>query len=237
MLSLFWKLTSSAPLLSQSIEAAIVQLFVEAKRHKPSVLYIPSLSQWAHTMSEMARSTVKALLDSLAPSDPVMLLAVVDGNLNDLPRDVKAWFGYSKENRVALKSSSQVSSPPFLPSSSEPPELTYAPFLRSRLGTTSIFLRRASQERLQAPERVPRRGSQKTTSPRGPSHRSSSSSSRSECYRAGRSARKRREAQGTRQVEAWTCLDRAQEEVQEVHEAGSGEFRFVSRTLSRSLIF
>ncbi|KAL7411003.1 hypothetical protein BDY24DRAFT_398331 [Mrakia frigida] len=92
---------------TRSIEAAIVQLFVEAKRHKPSVLYIPSLSQWANTMTEMARSTVKALLDSLAPSDPVMLLAVVDGNLDSLPRDVKAWFGYSKENRVALKSSSQ----------------------------------------------------------------------------------------------------------------------------------
>lgn len=99
----------SSSRFSQSIEAAIVQLFVEAKRHKPSVLYIPSLSQWAHTMTEMARSTVKALLDSLAPSDPVMLLAVVDGNLDSLPRDVKAWFGYSKENRVALKMSSQVS--------------------------------------------------------------------------------------------------------------------------------
>lgn len=85
-----------------------MQLFVEAKRHKPSVLYIPSLAQWSATMSEVARSTVKSLLDSLAPSDPVLLLAVVDGKLETLPKDVKAWFGYSKQNRVALTQSTSV---------------------------------------------------------------------------------------------------------------------------------
>jgi hypothetical protein len=100
---------SSLPRL-QSVEAAIVQLFVEAKRHKPSVLYIPSLAQWANTMTETARSTVRALLDSLSPSDPVMLLAVVDGKLESLPKDVKAWFGYSKENRIMLRKAHEVRS-------------------------------------------------------------------------------------------------------------------------------
>jgi SpoVK/Ycf46/Vps4 family AAA+-type ATPase len=87
---------------TRTLEAAIVQLFIEAKRHKPAVLFIPSLTQWVNTVTETARSTFKSLLDSLAPSDPVLLLAVVDGNVIDIPRDVKAWFGHAKENRVAL---------------------------------------------------------------------------------------------------------------------------------------
>ena len=42
------------------------------------------------------------MLDTLAPTDPILLLAVVDGRFSDLPRDVKAWFGSMKDNRVEL---------------------------------------------------------------------------------------------------------------------------------------
>ncbi|EIW73387.1 hypothetical protein TREMEDRAFT_70962 [Tremella mesenterica DSM 1558] len=87
---------------TRTTEAVIVQTFVEAKRHQPSIIYIPSLAQWAATLSEVARATVKALLDSVPPSDPVLLLALVDGSLETLPRDVREWFGHSYENRVEL---------------------------------------------------------------------------------------------------------------------------------------
>ncbi|KAI0751701.1 AAA-domain-containing protein [Daedaleopsis nitida] len=83
-------------------EAAIVQLFVEAKRHQPSVVYIPSLAGWCAAVTETARTTVRAMLDTLAPTDPVLLLAVVDGPFAQLPRDVRQWFGPIRENRVAL---------------------------------------------------------------------------------------------------------------------------------------
>lgn len=79
-----------------------MQLFVEAKRHQPSVVYIPSLTGWCAAVSETARTTVRAMLDSLAPTDPVLLLAVVDGPFAALPRDVKAWFGPTRDNRVNL---------------------------------------------------------------------------------------------------------------------------------------
>ncbi|KAF7354684.1 AAA-domain-containing protein [Mycena sanguinolenta] len=85
-------------------EAAIVQLFVEAKRHAPAVLYIPALRGWCSAVSETARATVRAMLDTLAPSDPVLLLAVVDGRFADLPRDVRAWFGVGASGRVELTS-------------------------------------------------------------------------------------------------------------------------------------
>ena len=84
------------------MEAGIVQLFVEAKRHQPSIIYISSLSGWCAAVTETARTTVKAMLDSISPSDPILLLAVVDGHFASLPRDVRAWFGMSKENRVAF---------------------------------------------------------------------------------------------------------------------------------------
>ncbi|KAH9483269.1 putative AAA domain-containing protein C31G5.19 [Psilocybe cubensis] len=87
---------------TRTVEAAIVQLFVEAKRNQPSVIYIPSLVGWCAAVSETSRSTVRAMLDTLAPTDPILLLAVVDGRFSDLPKDVRAWFGPTKDNRVAL---------------------------------------------------------------------------------------------------------------------------------------
>ncbi|KAK0210375.1 AAA-domain-containing protein [Desarmillaria ectypa] len=87
---------------TRTVEAAVVQLFVEAKRHQPSVIYIPSLVGWCAAVSETSRSTVRAMLDTLAPTDPVLLLAIVDGRFTDLPGDVRSWFGPTKDNRVEL---------------------------------------------------------------------------------------------------------------------------------------
>lgn len=78
---------------------------MEAKRHQPSVVYIPSLVGWCAAVSETTRTTVRAMLDTLAPTDPVLLLAVVDGSFLSLPRDVRAWFGPTRDNRVQLTSS------------------------------------------------------------------------------------------------------------------------------------
>jgi ATPase family AAA domain-containing protein 2 len=77
-------------------------LFVEAKRNQPSVIYIPSLLSWSAAISEVARSTVSSMLDTLAPTDPVLLLAVVDGPFTAIPKDVRAWFGKMRENRVQI---------------------------------------------------------------------------------------------------------------------------------------
>jgi hypothetical protein len=46
------------------------------------------------------------MLDTLAPTDPILLLAVVDGPFSSLPRDVKVWFGPTRDNRVQLSSPS-----------------------------------------------------------------------------------------------------------------------------------
>ncbi|WVQ73329.1 hypothetical protein IAR50_002897 [Cryptococcus sp. DSM 104548] len=87
---------------TRSVENAIVQLFVEAKRHQPSVIFIPSISQWSQTIPELARSTFGALLNEIPPSDPILLLALADGSVDDLPGDVRAWFGFATENKIEL---------------------------------------------------------------------------------------------------------------------------------------
>ncbi|KAJ3781865.1 ATPase with bromodomain-containing protein [Lentinula aff. detonsa] len=89
---------------ARTTEAALVQLFVEAKRHSPSVIYIPSLVGWCAAISETARATVRAMLDTLAPTDSILLLAIIDGKFSSLPRDVRAWFGPTviKDNSVEL---------------------------------------------------------------------------------------------------------------------------------------
>ncbi|EKM75062.1 hypothetical protein AGABI1DRAFT_132600 [Agaricus bisporus var. burnettii JB137-S8] len=87
---------------TRSTEAAIVQLFVEAKRHQPSIIYIPSLLSWCAAISETSRSTVRAMLDTLSPTEPVLLLALIDGKFSHLPHDVKQWFGHMRENRVLI---------------------------------------------------------------------------------------------------------------------------------------
>ncbi|KAA1479104.1 AAA-domain-containing protein [Dentipellis sp. KUC8613] len=87
---------------TRTSEAAIVQLFVEAKRHQPSIIYIPSLIAWCAAVSETTRTTVQSMLNTLAPTDPVLLLAVVEGSFMSLPRDVRSWFGPSRENRIEI---------------------------------------------------------------------------------------------------------------------------------------
>ncbi|KAF9449012.1 AAA-domain-containing protein [Macrolepiota fuliginosa MF-IS2] len=93
---------------TRTVEAAIVQLFVEAKRHQPSIIYIPSLLSWCAAVSETSRSAVRAMLDTLSPTEPVLLLALIDGEFSHLPYDVKQWFGHMKENRVGISTPTTV---------------------------------------------------------------------------------------------------------------------------------
>ncbi|WVW81401.1 hypothetical protein I302_103394 [Kwoniella bestiolae CBS 10118] len=87
---------------TRSIEASVVQLIIEAKRHQPSIIFVPSLSAWETTISDTTRATIRTLLDGISPSDPILLLGVSDANVDELPVDVRGLFGFGPENRIAL---------------------------------------------------------------------------------------------------------------------------------------
>jgi ATPase family AAA domain-containing protein 2 len=92
----------------QTPEAALVQLFVEVKRHKPSVMYVPNMDLWFRTISDAARETFMTLIRGISPSDPILLLGIVESPLSELDPDLKAIFGYSLQNRIEVTSPSRV---------------------------------------------------------------------------------------------------------------------------------
>lgn len=63
---------------ARSTEAAVIQLFTEAKRHKPSIIYMPDVSRWHDTISPTTLSTFYSLVNSLLPSDPILILGVLE---------------------------------------------------------------------------------------------------------------------------------------------------------------
>ena len=89
---------------TRSPEAAVVQLFTEVKRHKPSVIYIPDVRTWFETVGQAVISTFLGLLRSLPPTDPVLLLGVTESEDEEGDTEmIKTLFGYSKKNCFSLE--------------------------------------------------------------------------------------------------------------------------------------
>ncbi|KAJ5641067.1 hypothetical protein N7528_000692 [Penicillium herquei] len=90
---------------TRSPEAAVIQLFAEVKRHRPSVIYIPNIQTWFETVGSTVISTFLGLLRSLPPSDPVLLLGVLETSDDDEVDTalLKQLFGFSKKNMFDLR--------------------------------------------------------------------------------------------------------------------------------------
>lgn len=81
----------------------MVQLFAEVRRNKPSVIYIPGVDTWYRTVGQAAISMFLNLLRTLAPTDPVLLLGVVECEDQDLdPQMIKDLFLLSKKNQYVI---------------------------------------------------------------------------------------------------------------------------------------
>jgi SpoVK/Ycf46/Vps4 family AAA+-type ATPase len=93
---------------TRSPESSVVQFFTEVKRHKPSVIYIPNVDVWYRTVGEAVISTFQSLLRSLSPTDPVLLLGVLESHPDDVDSQmVKSLFGYSKRNQFNIEKPSK----------------------------------------------------------------------------------------------------------------------------------
>lgn len=93
---------------ARSPEATIVQLFNEARRHKPSVIYIPNVDIWYSTVSESVIKLLTGLLRTLPPNEAVLLLGIMelDPGKDDSAPDphlIKDLFGFSPESHVKLE--------------------------------------------------------------------------------------------------------------------------------------
>ncbi|KUJ20907.1 AAA-domain-containing protein [Mollisia scopiformis] len=88
---------------ARSPEAAIVQLFAEVKRHKPSVIYLPGIETWYHTLSDAVITTFLGLLRAIPPTDPVLVLGITDSPPEKVSQDLlRDLFGFSRNNRFMI---------------------------------------------------------------------------------------------------------------------------------------
>ncbi|KAI9798336.1 MAG: hypothetical protein M1825_005385 [Sarcosagium campestre] len=89
---------------TRSMEAAVVQLFAEVRRHKPSVIYIPNVDSWYRSVGSTVISTFLGLLRGLAPTEPVLLLAVLENEPDEMEKTMlRDLFGYSRRNQFELE--------------------------------------------------------------------------------------------------------------------------------------
>ncbi|ANZ75369.1 BA75_02780T0 [Komagataella pastoris] len=65
---------------SSTLEAVIVQKFIEAKKHKPSIVIIPSLDIWYRSVPDTVISTISALLRSADANDQLLVLGLLDSS-------------------------------------------------------------------------------------------------------------------------------------------------------------
>jgi len=85
-------------------------MFTEVRRHKPSVVFIPQIDQWFATLGESALTTLSSMLQSLPPTDPILLLATTDMEVEEMDKAiVRGLFSYSRKNRVVIARPAYVS--------------------------------------------------------------------------------------------------------------------------------
>lgn len=87
----------------QPAEQVIVGKFTEVRRHKPSVVFIPQIDRWYATLGDGALTALTTMLHSLPPTDPVLLLATTDMEVNEMEKAiVRGLFNYSRKNRAVI---------------------------------------------------------------------------------------------------------------------------------------
>ncbi|KAI1437713.1 AAA-domain-containing protein [Xylaria sp. CBS 124048] len=90
---------------SRPPEQVLTGLFIEVKRQKPSVIFIPNVDTWYSTLSEPALTAFLGMLRSLHPTDPVMVLGIAETDVKTLDPNLKRdLFGFSKLNVIEIAS-------------------------------------------------------------------------------------------------------------------------------------
>ncbi|KAM4549949.1 ATPase family AAA domain-containing protein 2-like isoform 3-T3 [Fundulus diaphanus] len=77
---------------STSPEEACAQVFCEAKRTSPSILYIPHIQQWWETAGAALRASFLSLLGSIPSFSPILLLATCSLPHQELDPEIQSLF-------------------------------------------------------------------------------------------------------------------------------------------------
>uniref|UniRef100_A0AAR2JD56 ATPase family AAA domain-containing protein 2 n=1 Tax=Pygocentrus nattereri TaxID=42514 RepID=A0AAR2JD56_PYGNA len=84
-------------------EESCAQVFREARRSVPSVIYMPHISDWWEAISETVKSTFLTLLLDVPSFTPILILATAESIYQQLPEEVKCIFSRSYGEVVCLR--------------------------------------------------------------------------------------------------------------------------------------
>ncbi|XP_030261126.1 ATPase family AAA domain-containing protein 2B [Sparus aurata] len=73
-------------------EESCAQVFREARRSVPSVVFMPHVSEWWETVSDTVKSTFLTLLQDVPSFSPVLILATAETHYSQLSDEVKSMF-------------------------------------------------------------------------------------------------------------------------------------------------
>ncbi|XP_008277854.1 ATPase family AAA domain-containing protein 2B, partial [Stegastes partitus] len=73
-------------------EESCAQVFREARRSMPSVVYMPHISEWWDTVSDTVKSTFLTLLQDVPSFSPVLILATAETHYSKLSDEVRSIF-------------------------------------------------------------------------------------------------------------------------------------------------
>lgn len=73
-------------------EESCAQVFREARRSMPSVVFMPQIPEWWETVSDTVRSTFLTLLQDLPSFSPVLFLATAETHYSQLSEEVRSMF-------------------------------------------------------------------------------------------------------------------------------------------------
>ncbi|CAH1164178.1 unnamed protein product [Phaedon cochleariae] len=87
----------------RSAEEACIQVFGEARKNVPSIVYIPSIDKWWCLVSETVHAIFKAQLAQLDPNIPILFLATSETVYSNLPDDVQSIFSHYRKEVQELR--------------------------------------------------------------------------------------------------------------------------------------
>ncbi|KAL6257281.1 hypothetical protein P5V15_012209 [Pogonomyrmex californicus] len=88
---------------ARSPEETCVQVFNEATRNVPSVIYIRSINQWWPLVPETVKAVFLCRIAALDPSLPILILATSDATYQDLPDQLKSLFSELRGEAYSMK--------------------------------------------------------------------------------------------------------------------------------------
>lgn len=80
----------------------VLQVFREARRSVPSVVFMPHISEWWETVSDTVKSTFLTLLQDVPSFSPVLILATAETHYSQLSDEVGTRCRTPELTRVSL---------------------------------------------------------------------------------------------------------------------------------------